>query len=240
MDFPDGFAAVVLALGVAAACFVSAAAGLGGSLLLVPLASMCFGAKQGIAVAATLLAFNNVLKLVAYRRSLPLRAGALLMACATAGALLGARLLVGTPETVVSGAVIAALVVSFCLEVRPLLRRSRSLSAVLSFASGASSGFSGTSGSLKGLAIRSLGMDRLSTVGAATLVSVTTDAAKTAVFLHAGILDRSMVLATLGALPLMAAATLAGRRLTLSIDERGYAWLFWLVLVGYTARLLLT
>jgi hypothetical protein len=40
------------------------------------------------------------------------------------------------------------------------------------------------------------------------------------------------------ALPLMPVATLAGRRLNASLGERWFTGLFWLVMAGYTARLI--
>jgi len=77
---------MTVALGCAAIAFVlSASAGLGGSLLLVPVLASLLGAKQGVAVAALLLAGNNIAKVVAYRRTIPLRAVAVVLVCTVAG-----------------------------------------------------------------------------------------------------------------------------------------------------------
>ena len=107
----------------------------------------------------------------------------------------------------------------------------------LAFASGATSGFSGTSGPLKGVAIRSLGLDRLHTVGAAAVVSLVGDLTKTAVFTQARILGPSSYKLALVALPIMIGATYGGRRFNYTIGERGYRRLFWVVMGGYAARL---
>ena len=52
---------VVAALAAAAASFtLSASAGFGGSLILVPALGLLLGIRQGVALAALLLAANNV------------------------------------------------------------------------------------------------------------------------------------------------------------------------------------
>ena len=92
---------------------------------------------------------------------------------------------------------------------------------------------------MKGLAIRSLGLDRLHFVGAASLVSLGADVAKSAVFFHADLLDATSWRVALLALPLMAVGSLSGRRLNRSIGEPAFVVLFWLVMAGYTVRLLI-
>jgi len=63
----------------ALAFLLSASAGLGGSLLLVPVLALLLGPKQGIAVAALLLMGNNFAKVIAFRKTIPLRAVALVL-----------------------------------------------------------------------------------------------------------------------------------------------------------------
>lgn len=109
---------------------------------------------------------------------------------------------------------------------------------LLAFGSGATSGFSGTSGPLKGMAIRQLSLDRGHFVGAASLASLVGDATKTAVFAEASLLSGSAVLVAILAVPLMIVATFGGRRINHVIGEKGYSVLFWAVMAGYTVRLL--
>ena len=229
---------VVVLVAVAAAFFVSASAGLGGSLILVPALAALLGTKEGVALAALLLAANNVVKVVAYRRVLPLQASTAVILVTFAGTYLGARLLVAAPEALVTSAVIASFGVALLVERRKAAVRSTALAPTLAFASGATSGFSGTSGPLKGIAIRSLGLDRLHTVGAAALVSLVGDATKTAVFTDARLLDASSYVLAVVAAPIMVAATYGGRRFNYTIGERGYQRLFWAVMGGYSLRLL--
>ncbi|GGT29079.1 sulfite exporter TauE/SafE family protein [Streptomyces purpureus] len=230
---------VVLAA-VFAAFTVSAAAGFGGSLILVPTLALVLGTKSGVALAALLLAANNVVKVAAYRRTLPYRKAAPIIVLVTLGVFLGAKLLIAAPERAVTIAVMVSFVVAFLAESLDLTRWRRIGSPVLAFASGATSGFSGTSGPLKGLALRGLGLDRLHLVGALSLTSLVGDVTKTAIWTDASLLVGRDYLVALVCVPLMFSATFLGRRFNTRIGERGYTGLFWAVMVGYTGRLLAT
>ena len=232
---------VVLTLIAAVLSFMlSASAGLGGSLILVPTLALALGTKEGVALAALLLAGNNVVKVIAYRKTLPFRKSLIVIILIVLGAGIGARLLVVAPENLVTIAVIVSFVLALIAERLDLSGLRRVGGPVLAFGSGATSGFSGTSGPLKGMAIRQLDLDRAHFVGAASLVSLVGDATKAAVFTGAELLGGDSFLIAIAAVPLMVLATFAGRRINSSIGERGYAWLFWLVMAGYTVRLLLS
>lgn len=230
-------ALALVAVGLAFA--VSASAGLGGSLLLVPALAFALGAKEGVALAALLLAGNNVVKLIAYRTTLPFRASSVVVALTLAGSVLGARLLVAAPEALVSVAVVVSFAAAMLLERLGRRTVQRGTGGLLAFSSGATSGFSGTSGPLKGVAIRGLGLDRQHFVGAASLTSLSGDAGKALVYAQADLLGGEQLTMLVAAVPLMVAATFLGRRVNRSIGERGYTALFWTVMGGYTARLLL-
>lgn len=216
---------------------VSASAGLGGSLILVPSLALVLGTKEGVALAALLLAANNVVKVIAYRKTLPFRKSIVVILLVSAGAWVGARLLVSAPEDLVTVAVIASFAFALVTERLELNRVRRVEGPVLAFAAGATSGFSGTSGPLKGMALRQLDLARAHFVGAASLVSLAGDATKTVVFTEAGLLTGDSLTVTILAIPLMLIATFTGRRVNFSIGERGYSHLFWAVMAGYTLRL---
>ena len=216
---------------------VSASAGLGGSLLMVPTLALFLGSKEGVALAALLLACNNIAKLIAYRRTLPFRAAAVVVALTVVGAALGSTLLVNAPEWAVTVGVVTMFAASLVAERRRMAWLRRGFSPLLAFASGAASGFSGTSGPLKGVAIRNLDLDRRHFVGAASLASFAGDATKTAVFADAQLLGRTSLLVALAAVPLMALGTWTGARLNERAGERTFATLFWTVMAGYTVRL---
>ena len=135
-------------------------------------------------------------------------------------------------------AVIVSFAVAFAVESLHLTRLRRVGAPVLAFASGATSGFSGTSGPLKGLACRGLDLDRLHLVGALSLVSLVGDVTKTAIWTDAALLGSKDYLLALACVPLMVGATFFGRYINSSVGERGYTGLFWAVMVGYTGRLL--
>jgi uncharacterized membrane protein YfcA len=216
---------------------LSASAGLGGSLILVPTLALLLGTKEGVALAALLLAANNVVKVFAYRETLPFRKALLVIILVSAGALVGARSLVSAPEQVVTVAVIVSFAIALIAERFDLSAVRRTGAPLLAVASGATSGFSGTSGPLKGMALRQLELDRAHFVGAASLVSLAGDATKAVVFTEAGLLGGDSLFLVVLAIPLMFLATFSGRRINLTIGERGYTMLFWAVMAGYTFRL---
>ncbi len=89
------------------------------------------------------------------------------------------------------------------------------------------------------MAIRQLSLDRRHFVGAASLASLVGDATKTAVFAGGQLLSGSAVVLAVLALPLMLLATFGGRKINHAIGEAGYSALFWTVMAGYTARLVI-
>jgi len=217
---------------------VSASIGLGGSLLMVPTLVLAIGTKEGVALAALLLAANNVFKVFTYRRTIPWRKAAFVVLCTITGAAVGARLLVNAPVALVGVAVLCSFALTLLLERAHFEPGRRIASPLLALGSGATSGFSGTSGPLKGVAIRNLDLDRLHFVGAASLVSFAGDATKTAIYTDASLLDADSFLLAAIAVPLMAAGTATGRLLNQRVGERGFAVLFWTVMTGYSIRIL--
>jgi len=230
---------LALALAASALAFVlSAAAGLGGSLILVPALSLAYGAKEGVALAAILLAGNNIAKVVAYRRTVPIRASGGVLALSIVGSVLGAELLVRSPERVVQVAVILVIVLGFAAERLRFAFAPRLSAGGLALVAGLTSGFSGTSGPLKGLALRRLELDRMHLVGAASAVSLVNDVAKGVVYLRAGLIGGDAWVVIVACALLMPIATLVGRRINRQLGEIAYSGLFWTVMMGYTLRLL--
>ena len=216
---------------------VSASAGLGGSLLLVPTLALFLGTKEGVALAALLLASNNVMKIVAYRQTLPFRKAALIVVLLVIGAALGSTLLVNAPTSIVTAGVISMFVATLVAERFDWQAMRTGFAPLLAFVSGASSGFSGTSGPLKGVAIRNLDLDRRHFVGAASLASFAGDVTKTAIFAEGQLLGRSSILMALAAVPLMALGTWTGSKFNEQTSEKSFAILFWSVMMGYSVRL---
>jgi uncharacterized protein len=224
-------------LAAAAAFFLSAYVGLGGSLVMVPAAVLLLGTKEGIALAALLLALNNLAKVVAYRDSLPVRRALPLVGATFIGSAVGAALLFVLPERLVLVVVAWAVVMSLVAEIRGWRLREAVMAPGLAGSSGLLSGVSGTSGPLKGVAVRSLGLGRMHTVGAATLMSLVGDVTKTFVFIGGGLLAAEQFRLAAAALPLMVLATWSAALANRTSSEGVYRVAFWLVMGGYLARL---
>jgi uncharacterized protein len=229
---------LLIVVGTAAACTLSASAGLGGSLVLVPLLALTLGTKEGVALAALLLGANNLVKLIAYRRSVPWRKSLVVLILVVLGSALGAWLLVVAPEAWVSAAVILSFVAALFAERLKLPTLRKVGAPVLALASGATSGFSGTSGPLKGVALRMLDLDRAHLVGAASVVSLFGDLTKASIYAEAGLLSTQSLLLLAMLFPIMIGSTFLGRFLNAKVGERGYSVLFWVVMGGYTFRLI--
>jgi uncharacterized protein len=147
-------------------------AGYGGSLILLPALAAILGPREGIALAALLLAWNNVFNIIAYRRTIPLRQGWPLVAVTAVGSPIGGLLLVSAPEQAVHLAIVRATIGTLVVELtgsERLLRTRRAAAVPMMAVSGLLTGFSGTSSPLKGVAIRSLSLPRLEHVGLAVL-----------------------------------------------------------------------
>jgi hypothetical protein len=70
------------------------------------------------------------------------------------------------------------------------------------------------------------------------VVSLAGDATKAGIYAEAGLLS-AQSLALLGTLfPVMIASTFLGRYLNARVGEKGYSVLFWVVMGGYSLRLL--
>jgi len=233
----DILATVGVLIAVYVSFTISASAGLGGSLLMVPTLALFLGTKEGVALAALLLASNNIMKIIAYRETLPFRKAAGIAALIVIGAAIGSTLLVNAPVWAVTIAVLAMFATTIITEKREIKAVRSKFGPFLAFVAGASSGFSGTSGPLKGVAIRNLDLDRRHFVGAASLASFAGDAAKTAIFAEADLLGRNAWLTCLAAIPLMTLGTWSGSRLNERLGEQTFAILFWTVMAGYSIRL---
>lgn len=227
------------------AFLLSASAGMGGSLILIPALALLFGGKQAIVLGSLLLACNNIAKVIAYLKTIPIGKSAILIVATSIGAYLGASLLSAAPEWLVDGAVAVSICVAFCYEFRRCQQPESNLDSIklapglLALFAGASSGFSGTSGPLKGIALKTQGFNRIQLVSAAAAVSLFGDLTKVLAFTQSGFYDSSNVRLTLAAIPLMAVAAWLGRRFNNRVGERIFGVLFWAVMLGYLVRLFL-
>jgi uncharacterized protein len=244
---------ILIAAAVFAAFTLSATAGFGGSLIMVPALTLLLGPKVGVALSALLLSWNNLFKLIAYRNFVKgvWKPGLAIVAFTLLGVFFGAKLLVAVPEVWVSWSVIVSFALTLAFELwkrlkaatpsqqlptRRLKFQSTIYAPVLACFSGATSGFSGTSGPLKGVALRNLNLDHMQFVAAASMVSFAGDLLKVGIFAEAGLLQGTWN-TLLWAVPLMLLGTYAGYRMNRNVEERWFSILFWTVMGAYTLRL---
>ncbi len=231
---------VLILVATFAALVVSSTAGYGGSLILVPALAATLGPKSGIAYSALVLGWNNVFKVLAYRSTLALRQGWPLLAVTAVGVSFGASLLVAAPDRVVVWCVIAGTLAALAVELRGnerLLTVRRWMATPTMAASAVLSGVSGSSGPLKGVSVRSLGLPRLEHVGLASMVSLVADALKVGLFQADGLFDDIDMTTLVIALPLMPIGAWLGRMINGRIDERLFRGIFWTVVGCYTLRM---
>jgi uncharacterized protein len=234
----DPAALILTVLAVAFVAFVlSAAAGMGGSLILVPALALVIGTKEGIALAALLLAANNVVKVAAYRATLPFRQALALLVALAAGSALGAVVMIRAPEALIATGVIVILLMTLAAERRGWNPHAPIAAPGLAFSAGVTSGVSGTSGPLKGVALRQLSLDRAHFVGAASLASLVGDVTKVGVFASDSLLAADSFTVAALAIPLMLVGTALGRQVNRRVGEAGFAVIFWVVMGGYGVRL---
>ncbi len=230
----------LIALVVIFAAFtLSATAGMGGSLIMVPGLVLILGAKQGIALSALLLATNNVGKVIAYRQTIPWRKVVIIVAVTIVGSYLGVKLLIDLNDDFIYAVIVISMLVSFAFEKKSLVAANKALSPVFAFFSGGLSGISGTSGPLKGVALRALNLERMYLVGAASVVSLTGDAVKSVVFIQEKIITGEHHMLYLLALPVIPVAVYLGRHINREVGEKIFAGLFWIVMAGYAFRFVL-
>lgn len=245
---------VLFLIGLSLSFLLSSVLGMGGSLIAVPVSVMAFGPKVGVAMASLLLLGNNIIKLFAYRNTIPWKGAGSIALITMLSTFLGAKLLLALPERWVIAAVIASLVWSFVAEIKTgrlsagseqaALRQRAQVPAgfkrgsLYALAAGLSSGVSGTSGPLKALAIRQWVRDPRAFAGAATLVSLVGDLTKTAVFAQAALYPASQLPIMAAAIPLMLVCPFLGLALNRRMDARAFSVLFWLMIAGYGIRLM--
>jgi uncharacterized membrane protein YfcA len=244
---------ILFLIGLALSFLLSSVVGMGGSLIAVPLAVMAFGPKIGVAMAALLLLGNNIVKVFAYRNSIPWKGAAGIALITMLSTFLGAKLLVALPERWVIVAVIISLLWSFVAEIktgrfaadteranipgRDLWSTDFKRGSSYALAAGLCSGVSGTSGPLKGVAIRQWVKDPAYFAGAASLVSLVGDLTKAAVFAQAALYPSSQWPLMAAAIPLMLICPFIGLAMNRHMGQRAFSALFWLVIAGYGLRL---
>jgi uncharacterized membrane protein YfcA len=218
---------------------VSASCGLGGSLILIPGLSWILGIKEGIVMSSLLLGLNNLVKLFFYRKEIRCRPSFQLLFLMLAGTALGALLMLKANSKLLSLFLFVHVLLSFLIQHKATETVKRKTGLLFSFLSGFCSGFTGTSGPLKGLAVKCFMNIKTEVVAAASILSLASDSLKSTIYLQNFSTD-IVNLQWLGySIIIMPLATWMGRSLNKKMSSRAYDTLFYFVMGGYVIRILL-
>jgi uncharacterized protein len=191
---------------------VSAAFGIGGVVLLIPLLSLALPPAQAIAVSAPVMLINNLGKAWVFRRAVHWRACCLVSALALPAAYVSARLVTVVDERVILVSVATLVLVSVGLD---RLRAPSSKAPIGDVAlvvwggvTGAISGLCGAAGPPTAIGLRGYGLSKDAFVGTVAVFAALLQIAKIPAYVDVDVLPaRLLPLAMLlGGLGLIAAA----------------------------------
>lgn len=191
---------------------VSAAFGIGGVVLLIPLLSLALPPAQAIAVSAPVMLVNNLGKAWVFRRAVNWRACLLVSALALPAAYGSARLVTVVDERIILVSVATLVIVSVALDrLRAPSQKPRLGDVELVVwggITGAISGLCGAAGPPTAIGLRGYGLSKDGFVGTVAVFAVLLQVAKIPAYVDTNVLpSRLLPLATLlGCLGLVAAA----------------------------------
>ncbi len=216
---------------------LSASCGLGGSLLLIPTLTLLLGVKEGIVLSSILLGLNNVVKTFYYRHHIKLKASLFLLLPMIIGSAIGALLMVQLNSKLLGFFLLAHICISFFVQRFSTGSIQRATGIGYAGLAGLCSGLSGTSGPLKGIAVRCFHQSKTALVATASVISLASDAVKSGVYLSqlSGIQLNTFVIAF--GLVSMPIASSLGKRINEQMTTKAYDALFYTVMSGYVLRL---
>ena len=219
---------------------ISASAGMGGSLLLIPTLSYFIGVRDGIIISSILLGLNNCVKIIVFRKYIRIKNIVYLLLFMLIGAIAGSLLMMKIEEDILAVILFINIIFAFIIEKNAATDVRKKISWMYSGLSGFCSGISGTSGPLKGMAIKCLDLDKLQIVAAASVLSFATDSTKAIIYLSSynPLVGNSFSL-LLVSICMMPVATVVGKRINHKISNVAYDVLFFSILSGYAVRLIL-
>lgn len=216
---------------------VSSSCGLGGSLILIPVLSAVLGIKEGIVVASILLGINNLVKVFFFRRGIKLKPISFLLVLMIAGTVIGSFLMLKADTNFLTGFLIFHLLLAFFIQRKATISVQRKTGLTYSFLSGFCSGLSGTSGPLKGLAVKCYMNEKLGIVAAASVLSLATDTTKSVIYLSQYTPTALTMEWFIYSIVVMPIATALGRYINQTMSLKAYEVLFYFVMTGYVFRL---
>jgi len=156
------------------------------------------------------------------------------------GAVIGSFLMMKIDEHLLALILFVNIIFAFIIEKKASFSVRKKISWLYSWLTGFTSGISGTSGPLKGLAIKCTDLDKLQIVAGASVLSFTTDSTKAIIYLsHYNPVKGDSLNLLLVSICLMPIATLLGKKINHNISNPAYDVLFFSILFGYVVRVVL-
>ncbi|MEJ7737900.1 MAG: sulfite exporter TauE/SafE family protein [Chitinophagaceae bacterium] len=230
---------VIVAILIFVSFLVSASCGMGGSLILIPALTLLFGIKESIIISSILLGLNNLVKVIFFRQYIRFRPILWIMLFIFAGAGIGAVLLLSINEKVVAVILLVHVIFSFFFQRNQHYEIRKKISWLIAFTAGLFSGIAGTSGPLKGIALKCNVFEKLELVAAASIISLVSDSTKSIIYLTRYSPEKFPTEILLFSIIVMPIATGLGKKLNQRLSQTAYDALFYCVLSGYVVRLFL-
>ncbi len=211
LQHPVSFYSVVLLTSV-----FSAALGTGGGLILLPLAALQFGAKESIGILAIYFLFQNINKVIVYKKHIDWKIGWRVILWSLPGVIVGSVALNYIPVelfTKLLACVILVYLANDIFKFTPQKHAPEKLLPVLSIIYGFLSGLVGSGNVVKGPLFTSLGLLKQTYVGTYAFTSIFVNVPKIITYSAMGIIDSSALLLSIPFLIISIVGTHIGKHL---------------------------
>lgn len=242
MASPWVLMAVIAASGLVSS-FVTAAIGIGGGLIVMPLLALVYPPREMVALTAPMFMANAVVTLWLYRKTFGTRRGYLALPGILAGIGIGARVLAVVPESLLR--VLIGLIVLGFLVVELAWRRNQGPSGLpvwagvpLSVLSGMVSAISNIGGTIISMYLLEPGMTPALFVGTLSFLYVIMTGVKIVLFGTMGIVSWNTIWPALPSLATIILGARLGRRVNGHISASGFRWTV-VSVIGLSSFLLL-
>lgn len=193
---------------------LSAATGTGGGFILIPLASLQFGAKEGVGILSIYFLFQNINKLIVFRQHIQWKVAKRFIIWALPGVLVGSLALSIIPVeafTKILAVIILLYLANDLLKIIPNKAQPETLLPGLGFLYGFLSGLIGSGNMVKGPLFTSLGMRKEMYIATYAFTSMFMNVPKILSYASTGIIDSSAIIKSIPFLILSIVGTYIGK-----------------------------
>jgi uncharacterized protein len=223
--------------------FLSASIGTGGGFILIPLAALFFGAKEGVGILTLYFLFQNSSKILLFRSHIHTKIGVRLILFAVPGAMLGSIALGFLPVELFKKIFAVIILVYLANELFGLIPkrglRERHTVPIFGFAYGFLSGLVGSGNLIKGPLFLGMGLSKEAYIATYAFTSFFINIPKIATYAATGIIDGAIVRQSLPFLFISIVGTVAGRHFIRQIHHDVFIWILNITFVIAALGLLL-